>query len=291
MEEIPTHLQEIYENGTRDRTPLEKLAIKKLLLENKNVFSKEDNDLGNTHFVEHKINTGNAAPIKQPPRRVPIALAHEEKAAIDQLLAQNVIQKSSSPWASPLVLVRKKNGKIRPCVDYRKLNIVTCKDAYPLPRIQDCLDAMAGATIFSTLDMTSGYYQVPVRTSDIPKTAFVTRQGLWEFKAMPFGLTNAPATFQRLIELVLSGLQWTTCLIYLDDVITFGSNFYEHLSRLKIVLERFKKANLKLKPDKCELFQAQVSFLGHIVSKDGIKPDPVILKKSNIGQLYRMSLK
>jgi hypothetical protein len=144
-------------------------------------------------------------------------------------MAQGTIQESSSPWAAPIVLVRKKSGNIRLCVDYRKLNQQTKKDAYPLPRTQDCLDAMTGAIIFSTLDMTAGYNQVPIKNDDIPKTAFVTKHGLYEFRTMPFGLTNAPATFQRVMELALQGLQWTSCLIYLDDVIIFGSTFDEHL--------------------------------------------------------------
>jgi len=194
-------------------------------------------------------------------------------------LKQGVIQESSSPWASPIVLVKKKDGKIRPCVDYRRLNNVTQKDAFPIPRIQDCLDAMSGATVFSTLDMTSGYYQVPVRKEDRPKTAFVTKHGLFEFKTMPFGLTNAPATFQRVMELAMRGLQWTSCLIYLDDIIIFGSTFTEHIERLRNVLQRVSLANLKLKPEKCQLLQPEVPFLGHIVSGTGVRPNPENIAK------------
>ena len=173
-----------------------------------------------------------------------------------------------------IVLVKKKNGKIRPCVDYRRLNEVTRKDAYPIPRTQECLDCFAGATVFSTLDLTSGYHQVPLKVDDAPKTAFVTKYGLYELCTMLFGLCNAPATFQRAMELALRGLQWTTCLIYLDDIIIFGATFKEHMTRLAGVLQRIRKANLKLKPEKCELLQKQVSFLGHIVCKEGIKADP-----------------
>ena len=172
------------------------------------------------------------------------------------------------------MLVRKKNGQVRPCVDYRRLNAVTVKDAFPLPRVQDCLDAVAGAESFSTLDLTSGYHQIPVRGEDIPKTAFVTKYGFFEYKTMPMGLTGAPGTFQRLVELVLQGLQWQTCLIYIDDIIVFGVNFEEHMSRLEEVLQRIQNAGLKLKPDKCHLLQHEVEFLGHIVSKEGVKPCP-----------------
>jgi transposase InsO family protein len=276
---LPIHLREMFAKAARDRNLQEQQALYDLLMEYKDTFSEDDNDLGCTQITEHAIDTGNATPIKQAPRRVPMALAHEEKKAIEQMMAQGVITPSSSPWASPIVLVKKKNGKIRPCVDYRKLNDLTKKDAYPLPRTQECLDAMSGSVIFSTLDMTSGYYQVPVKEQDRAKTAFVTKHGLFEFKTMPFGLTNAPATFQRIMELALRGLQWTTCLIYLDDVIIFGSSFEQHLERLKDVLKRVQEANLKLKPEKCELMQAEVPFLGHIVSSDGVRPNPDNLAK------------
>jgi hypothetical protein len=141
-----------------------------------------------------------------------------------------IIRKSKSSWASPLCLVVKKNGMIRPCVDYRKLNAVINQDAFPLPRVHDCLDAVAGAWYFSTFDLTPGYHQVLMEESTIPKTAFVTKYGLYEFLSMPFGLSCAPATFQRLMELALQGLQWRICLIYLDDVVVFGSSIEEHNS-------------------------------------------------------------
>ena len=276
---IPEHLQELYERATEGKTPADKQVIFNILRHFSDIFSKDETDLGRTHLAAHEIPTGDAPPVKQPPRRVPIALAHEEKEAIENLKRQGVIRESSSPWASPIVLVRKKNGKIRPCVDYRRVNFLTCKDAYPIPRTQDCLDAMAGSVMFSTLDMTSGYHQIPIKEEDIPKTAFVTRQGLYEFTTMPFGLTNAPATFQRVMEIACRGLQWSRCLIYLDDVLIFGRTPAEHATRLKLVLERIRKAGLKLKPEKCELFQTEVRFLGHIVSGDGVQPDPMNTSK------------
>ena len=187
---------------------------------------------------------------------------------------QGIIRPSISPWASPIVLVRKKSGKVRPCVDYRRLNAITTKDAFPLPRVSDCLDSVAGATLFSCFDVTSGYHQIPVKESDIPKTAFCTKYGLYEYVSMPMGLTNSPATFQRLMELALSGLQWHTCLIYLDDIVVFGSNFDEHLQRVQEVLERIRTAGLKLKPEKCQLVQKEVDFLGHLVSAEGLRPNP-----------------
>jgi len=277
---LPSHLRDMFQRaaeGITDPAQLKQLA--EVLMQYQDVFSRDDTDLGLTHLAEHVIETGDARPVKQPPRRIPIALAGEEKKAIDQMLKQGIIKESCSPWASPVVLVKKKNGKIRTCVDYRKLNSVTVKDAYPLPTTQECLDTIAGAKYFTSLDMTSGYNQIPVSKKDIPKTAFVTRHGLYEFNVMSFGLTNAPATFQRVMELALRGLQWSTCLVYLDDVLIFGSTFDEHLQRLKQVLERIRAANLKLKPEKCSLMQAEVPFLGHIVSKDGVQPNPENISK------------
>lgn len=273
---IPEHLVQMYENSLKDNNfdqTSQKLLLD-LLLEYQDAFSKNDLDLGLTHVSEHIIDTGDAKPIKLPPRRVPIAYAEAELQTINDMEKQGIIRKSNSPWASPLNLVLKKNGKIRPCVDYRRVNDVTINDAFPLPRIQDCLDAVSGATIFSTFDLTSGYHQVPVRESDIPKTAFITKYGLWEFLTMPMGMKGSAQTFQRTLQMILNGLQWQTCLIYLDDIIVFGSNFQEHLNRVKEVLERIRKAGLKLKPNKCQLFQKEVSFLGHVINKNGITPNP-----------------
>ena len=158
--------------------------------------------------------------------------------------------------------------------DYRKVNSVTRKDAYPLPRIDDTLDTLAGSQLFSTLDLISGYWQVEVDSKDREKTAFCTPLGLFEFRVMPFGLCNAPATFQRLMDLVLAGLQWTSCLVYLDDVIIVGKTFEEHLLHLREVLIRLREAGLKLQPSKCSFCQKKVEFLGHIVSDKGVATDP-----------------
>ena len=176
--QLPAYLQPVYETASTDRIDSEKVQIVQILLKYQEIFSKDDLDLGCTYLTEHSINTGNAKPVKLHPRKVPLALVDEEQNATDLLIAQNTIQESMSPWASPIVLVRKKSGQIRLCVDYRKVNEITTKDAYPLPRTRDCIDAMAGATIFTTLDMTSGYNQIPIKTEDIPKTTFVTKRGL-----------------------------------------------------------------------------------------------------------------
>ena len=276
---IPSHLTELYNHSIQDKDVPEQIAIKKLLIEYQDIFSQDEYDIGFTSLVEHAIDTGDARPIKQAPRKVPLAFRNDEAKAILQLLSQGLVRPSTSPWASPIVLVRKKSGETRTCVDYRKVNEVTVKDAYPLPRTQDCFDAVAGASHFSTLDFTCAYHQVGIKSEDIPKTAFCSKYGLFEWLKMPFGLTNSPATFQRLMEIVLKGLQWSTCLVYLDDVIIFGSTFNQALSRLRSVFDRIKMAGFKLKAPKCELLAEEVSFLGHILSKEGIKPNEANIEK------------
>jgi hypothetical protein len=277
--EVPSHLTDVYEKAREGLDIEQERKVAEMLIKYQNAFSKNDTDLGLTHLAEHSIDTGDARPVKQAPRRVPHAFSEEEKKAIDQLLEQKVIRKSTSPWASPIVLVRKKNGKVRPCVDYRRLNEVTKNDAFPLPRTQDCLDAMAGSVLFSCFDLTSGYHQIPVKKDDIPKTAFCTKYGLFEFVTLPFGLHTAAATCQRVMELALQGLQWVSCLIYMDDAIVFSRDLDSHLDRVGEVLSRIQMANLKLKPEKCQLLQTEVEFLGHVVSGAGVKPNPMNVAK------------
>lgn len=163
-------------------------------------------------------------------------------------------------------------------MNYRKVNEATQKDAYPLPKIEECLDTLSGSKLFSTLDLLSGYHQFEVNEKDRPRTAFITKYGLFEYTRMPFGLCHAPSTFQRGMELVLRRLQWVTLLIYLDDVIITGKTFKEHLNNLGEVLSRFRKFGLKLKPTKCSLYREEVLFLGHVVGKDGVRANPSLVQ-------------
>ena len=159
-------------------------------------------------------------------------------------------------------------------MDYRKFNLVTVKDAYPLPRVDDTLDMLAGKRWFSTLDLASGYWQVSLSPEGRCKTAFATHSGLFQFRVMSFGLCNAPATFERLMDRVLQGLRWSSCLVYLDDIISFGTTFGDSLANLMLIFERLRSYGLQLKSTKCYLFQSSVPFLGHVVSRDGLECDP-----------------
>ena len=197
------------------------------------------------------------------------------------MLKQDVIEPAISPWASNIVLAKKKDGSLRCCIDFRQVNELTKKDAYPLPRTDACLDAMSGSCFFTTIDLKQSYHQVAMWQPDADKTAFITRSGMFRFKTMPFGLCNAGATFQRLMDLVLTGLNLEICLAYLDDIIIYSSTPEEHLNRLEQVLERLQQANLKLKPSKCRLMQREVVFLGHVVFSDGIATDPEKIRLIN----------
>ena len=254
-------------------SPLQQQQLNELFREFSDVFSRGEDDLGSTPLLEHAIET-HGPPLRQPYRRQNPAVRREEMAQVQQMLSSNVIRSSNSPWASPVVMVRKKDGSLRFCVDFRQLNAATVKDAHPLPRIDDLLDALHGAKWFSTLDLKSGYWQVPITEQDKAKTAFRTSSGqLFEFNQVPFGLCNAPATFSRLMDRVLAGLHWETCLFYLDDIIVFSYSWEEHLARLRQVFERLRHANLKLGADKCTFAAKEVNYLGHRVTEEGLLPD------------------
>ena len=257
-----------------DLSPCQRKQVVSFLREFDDMFSRSTFDMGRTTLVEHSIDTGNQRPIRQPLRRHPRAHLEEIDRQVDELLQNGFIEPAASPWASNVVLVRKKDGSFRLCVDYRQLNSVTYKDSYPLPHIDTCLSSMNGAVWFSTLDLRSGYHNIPIREADRDKTAFITRRGCFRYRVMPFGLTCAPSVFQRLMDLVLCGLTYETCLVYLDDIIVFSRDFESHLQRLREVFLRLRAANLKVHIKKCSLFQRRVNFLGHVLTETGIEVQP-----------------
>ena len=272
--DLPTHLLPMIEDTCGKFALQEQKQIKSLLTQYQTVFSKDKYDLGKTALVKHSIPlVPGAVPLKQRPyRHGPVQEAEVER-QIKELQSEGLIREGHGAWSSPVVLVQKRNGSWRFCVDYRKLNDLTNKDAYPLPRIDDSLDALGGSQLFSTLDLTSGYWQVELDEEAKERAAFVTRSGLWEWQVLPFGLTSAPSTFERLMETVLRGLHWETLLIYLDDIIVFSKDLDSHLKHLAEVFDRLQSAGLKLKPEKCKLFADKVNYLGHVVSSKGVETD------------------
>ena len=261
-----------------DLSNTEKQQLKQVLHEYEELFS---DTIGQKNIVYHTIDTGDNPPIRQRARRAPYAFRGESDKQIADMLDQGIIRTSTSPWVSPIVLVRKKSGEIRFCVDYRKLNQITRHDAHPLPRVDDLLDSVGSAKYFTTLDLKSGYWQIPIHPDDREKTAFVTESGLYEFNRMPFGLRTAPATFQRAMALVLAGLTYSICLCYLDDIIIFSHTITEHCVRLKSVLSRFHQYNLRLNLPKCTIAAREVNYLGHAICEKGIRPIPSKIEAIN----------
>ena len=217
------------------------------------------------------ITTGN--PIYQRPYRAPLNKRDEISKAIDDMLKAGVIKPSSSPWASPVTLVPKGEGW-RFCVDYRKINQVTKRDRYPVPRIDEIFDLLQGNSVFSTLDLKNGYHQLSIDPIDTEKTAFVCHKGQFEFLRVPFGLANAPAQFQRTMDHIFRDLLGVCVLVYIDDIIVYSPDVQSHTRHLKQVFECLKQANLRLKPSKCHFAQTKVKVLGYIISGEGIVPDP-----------------
>ena len=226
---------------------------------------------GRTATTEHVIET-DARPVRRRPYRLAQAHHATVKEAIEEMLDMGVIRSSCSPWASPVVLVPKKDGSTRFCVDYRALNQVSVFDAYPMPRIDDILDTVGAACFISTLDLSRGYWQIPLSKASCDKTAFTTPFGLFEFVTMPFGLHGAPATFQRCMDSILGGLPGV--LAYLDDIVVFSTSWEDHLAHLAQVLTRLRDAGLTVKPKKCCLAMVQTTFLGHLIGERQVRPDP-----------------
>ena len=246
-----------------------------LLKEYHNIFSLEKHDVGHTKAAKHKIvlKDPNTPLFKERFHRIPPLQLDEVCAHLKMMLDAGVIRPSNSPWCNAVVLVRKKDGSLCFCIDFRKLNSLTVKDSHPLPHICETLESLIGAAHYLTFNMNSGFWQVPMDEESKQYTAFTLgSMGLYECESMPFGLCNAPPTFQRLMLNYLGELNLTYCLIYLDDVIVFSRTEEEHLERMHVVFDHLHEHGLKLKPSKCDMFKMEINYLAHHVSKKGVLP-------------------
>jgi len=274
--DLPAHMNLLYETtiaNTRLAADVDQ-QLKEILAKHANTFATDSNDLGFCSLLEHDIDTGDSPPIKQSPRRPPLSAGDAETEIINEMLAAGVIEPSTSEWASPVCLVKKPDGSYRFCIDYRRVNAVSRKDGFPIPDIQDALDSLRGARWFATLDLLSGYWQLGMTERARERSAFCTRRGLFQFCRMPFGLSGAPATFCRLMSIVLGDYVGVLCLCYLDDVIVFAKTQHELLERLDQIFTRLSQYGLKIKPSKCVLFRTEIQFLGHLVTASGVQPLP-----------------
>jgi transposase InsO family protein len=253
--------------------------LRSLLREFSDIFCTDPTKLKPASVLPHDIDVQGNKPVNNPLRRASPAQREIVRDKIEKLLSAGLISESRSPWASAVVLVKKKDGSSRFCVDYRNLNSLTKKDKYPLPRIDDTLDVLGKSNFFTALDLKSGYHQIPVCESDREKTAFITHQGLFQWNVMPFGLCNAPATFQRCMDLLLAGVKWSSCMVYLDDIICFSRSFRQHLMDLREIFVRVRNAGLKFNLPKCTFAGRELLYLGHMVTRAGIKPDPALISK------------
>lgn len=257
------------------------ISMETLVEEHKEMFKTEIDELTKCSTAKHRIEVEDCLPVNQRNIQVPKVWESELDAEVAKLLKAKVIRESKSPWASRVVPVKKKNGEIRMCIDFRKLNTVTLKDSYPLPRIDEIVDEMGKACVFSTLDATSGYYHIELEENDKEKTAFRWKNGLFEFNRMPFGLCNAPATFQRVMDTILRDISNEFVIPYLDDIIVYSKNKEDHVQRLRQVLDRIKKAGLALNLKKCKFFKEEIEILGCIVGQGIVKPDKLKVEALN----------
>ena len=276
---IPEHLSQLLANTMEHLTSDdERQKVTALLLAYQDIFAKDDTDIGKTDVITHDVDTGGCKPVCQPLRRQSKEEHEAMVSIVNNLRRCGVIQPSRSQWAANIRMAKKKNGQWRMCIDYRDLNKRTViNDPYPLPRIDALLDTLGRGKVFCALDLISGYHQVPMTRRAQECSAFLTPHmspSHWEYKYMPFGLTGAPATFQRLVDTMLRGIQYMTVLAYIDDIIVIGQTEAECRENLVEALERIRKAKLKLKPSKCELFKSKITYLGHVISAAGVETDP-----------------
>ena len=246
-----------------------------LLREYHDIFSLEKHNMGHTNATKHKIvlKDPDTPPFKERFRWILPPQLDEVREHLKLMLDAGVVWPSNSPWCNAVVLVRKKDGSLRFCIDFRRLNALTVKDSHPLPRICETLESLAGVAHYSTFDLNLGFWQVPMDDASKQYTAFTLgSMGLYECESMPFGLCNAQPTFQRLMQNCLGELNLTYCLIYLDDVIVFSETPEEHLLRMRVIFNHLREHGLKLKPSKCDVFKTEINYLAHYVSKEGVRP-------------------
>lgn len=260
-------------------SPEEREIVNEMVRPNTDRFHLPDDQLPATTVIQHSIYTTNNIPINTRQYRYPLVHKQEIDRQVKELLQGDIIEYSTSPYNSPLWIVPKKpdskgTPRWRMVIDYRALNEKTIGDAYPLPNINEILDQLGSAKYFSVFDLASGFHQIPMNPTDAPKTAFSTPYGHYQFKRMPFGLRNAPATFQRLMDNVLTGLQGNELFVYLDDIVIYAKSLQEHTVKFNRLMSRLREANLKLQPDKCEFLRREVGYLGHVIGENGVKPDP-----------------
>ena len=256
----------------------QRVQVEKVLIENCDVFSKNDLDIGRIESLKLKLNVTDSTSVCKPYRSIPKQLYSEVKQYLEDLITNDWIKTSYSSYASPMVCARKPNGLLRLCIDYRELNKKIQPDRIPIPRLQDILDNLGGQKFFTTLDMSKAYYQGFMDKESQHFTAFTTPWGLYEWLRIPFGLSSAPPAFQRFMNECLSGLRDSICIPYLDDILCYGKSFSEHLENLGTVLKRLRQFGVKLRAEKCSFFKSEVKYLGKIINEKGYRDDPITTK-------------
>jgi hypothetical protein len=275
-------LPELQETVNLSHLPVEQqVQVGEILLAHKGVLSKGDDDIGRVNTRPHHIDLYDYTPIYQRPRRFPAPVAHEIEQQCIGLQNLGIIEESASPWSSPVVPIRKKDGTIRLCVDYRALNRVTKPDKFPMPNLSDSIFGLHGVKYFTRLDLVRVFYQVPLDEDSKELTAFSTPHGHWHFNRLSFGLKNAPSAFQRGMQEVLQNFPWKKVVIYIDDILIMESSFHAHLALVGQVLHTLEKHGIKVKPSKCEWFKSEVEFLGHVVSSRGVSKTRNYIDKVN----------
>ena len=255
----------------RDLTATQRERLEGLIREFKSVINTK---VGLCRVAGARIDTGNSHPINLPLRRISPAQRVEVEKQIKELLDHGIIRPSQSPWAAGIVMAPKPDGSWRFCVDYRELNKVTIKDSYPLPRVDDYLHALEDNRWFSLMDLTSGFWQIPMHEEDAGKTAFLSHAGLYEWTRMPMGPCNSPAVFQRVMDMAFAGMKWRNLLVYMDDVLVMSPTFDQHLEDLRETLSRLRDLGMTVKPKKCHFACGEIKYLGHLITDDGIKVNP-----------------